>query len=541
LSSNTLPFSKTFPAFQIPPFIGIFSLRFTSGVLRTPRYDSPIVLLVFCVATVAGLAVLRGIFAATVDLRVDEAYYWTWSKESVISYLDHPPVIAWCIRVGTQLFGDTNFGVRFPGLAAMLCMQLLLADIVRRLVRDFRYVLVAVLLPEASLQYGLGMAKVTPDIALIPLAPAMVWSLVRLWQTDDLRWWLLAGLFGGLALLSKYTAVLLLPAVLAFALVPQWRRRQLASPWFWSSGGIAMLVASPMVGWNGVNDWVSFRFQLDRPEQVAGWSARFLVDFLGQQFLLVGLLLLPIVLIGTGMMAIRGYRSLAPVPILLSTAVIFPLGFFLCHGFDSRVGDSWLLFAWPLGFLCATINLQQWHAESRSRLARIAPAVMMFAIASGIAVVVTTEFYYVAGTANYFRNDDPIGKEAGFAALVADAEAPRKLAGAAWFITSDYRIYSMLRWHLKDAVPVVQLNERSRYIGFLAPQLDGPVGLYVAPQVNRHAALWDKTSAVLETVGGAFLVWRSFQYDAYTFKRLTGWKPAPSSAPGDPLYFASPN
>jgi 4-amino-4-deoxy-L-arabinose transferase-like glycosyltransferase len=144
---------------HFPPFIGIFSLRFTSGVLRTPRYDSPVALLVFCVATVAGLAVLRGVFAATVDLRVDEAYYWTWSKESVISYLDHPPVIAWCIRVGPQLFGDTNFGVRFPGLAAMLCMQLLLADIVRRLVRDVRYVFVAVLLPEASLQYGLGMPR----------------------------------------------------------------------------------------------------------------------------------------------------------------------------------------------------------------------------------------------------------------------------------------------------------------------------------------------------------------------------------------------
>jgi hypothetical protein len=516
-------------------------LRFTSGVLRTPRYDSPIVLLVFCVATVAGLAVLRGIFAATVDLRVDEAYYWTWSKESVISYLDHPPVIAWCIRVGTQLFGDTNFGVRFPGLAAMLCMQLLLADIVRRLVRDFRYVVVAVLLPEASLQYGLGMAKVTPDIALIPLALAMIWSLVRLWQTDDLRWWLLAGLFGGLALLSKYTAVLLLPAVLAFALVPQWRRRQLASPWFWSSGGIAMLVASPMVGWNGVNDWVSFRFQLDRPEQVAGWSARFLVDFLGQQFLLVGLLLLPIVLIGTGIWrsgdiaALRRCRSCSRPPSSFRLASSSATGLTAASATAGCCSPGRSDFSAPRS-TCSNGTLNRGRGWPR-----IAPAVMMFAIASGIAVVVTTEFYYVAGTANYFRNDDPIGKEAGFAALVADAEAPRKLAGAAWFITSDYRIYSMLRWHLKDAVPVVQLNERSRYIGFLAPQLDGPVGLYVAPQVNRHAALWDKTSAVLETVGGAFLVWRSFQYDAYTFKRLTGWKPAPSSAPGDPLYFASPN
>jgi 4-amino-4-deoxy-L-arabinose transferase-like glycosyltransferase len=513
----------------------------TTRTLRFQHDGFPIALPVFCVATVAGLAVLRGIFAATIDLRVDEAYYWTWSRESVVSYLDHPPLIAWCVRAGTWLFGDTAFGVRFAGLAAMLCMQVLLGDIVRRLVRDVRYVVFAVLLPDASLQYGLGMAKVTPDIALIPLALALLWSLVRLWQTDDLRWWLAAGLFGGLALLSKYTAILLLPAVLAFALVPKWRRRQLASPWLWSAGVIAILVASPMLYWNGIHDWVSFRFQLDRPDQVAGWSARFLADFLGQQLLLVGILLLPIVLIGAGMMAVRGYRHLAPVPILLSTAFIFPFGFFLWHGFDARIGDSWLLFAWPLGFLCATVNLHQWHAQSRSLPARIGPQVMAFAIASGIAIVVAAELYYVAGTANYFRNDDPIGKEAGFAAVVADAEARRREVGAAWFITTDYRIYSMLRWHLKDKVPVVQLNERSRYIGFREPPLEGPVGLYVAPQVNGNAALWDRTSAVLKTVGTADLVWRGFRYDRYTIQTLTEWKPAQSPAPGDPFYVASPN
>src|SRR5262249_17461004 len=183
-----------------------------------PRSDSIAVRLVFGLVLFASLAVLRGTFAANIDLRVDEAYYWTWSKETVISYLDYPPIIAWCVRFGTMLFGDTNFGVRFAGLVSMLVMQLLLFDIVWRLVSDIRYGVVAALLPEASLAYGLGMAKIAPDIALIPLELAMVWSLVRLWQSDDQRWWLAAGLFGGLALASKYTAVLLFPAVVAFVL-----------------------------------------------------------------------------------------------------------------------------------------------------------------------------------------------------------------------------------------------------------------------------------------------------------------------------------
>src|SRR5204863_5665406 len=167
------------------------------------------------------------------ELRTDEAYYWTWSKERALCFLDHPPMIAWFIRFGTAMFGDTNFGVRFAGVLAMLVTQVLLADIVRRVTHDVRAIVFAVLMPEAALYYGLLMAKVAPDTALIPFAVAMLWSLVRLTGSGDGRWWLTAGLFAGLALLSKFTAIMLLPAVAAFVLVPDWRWRMLKSPYPW--------------------------------------------------------------------------------------------------------------------------------------------------------------------------------------------------------------------------------------------------------------------------------------------------------------------
>ena len=47
-------------------------------------------------------------------------------------------MIAWFIRFGTAIFGDTNLGVRFAGILAMLVTQLLLADIVRRVTHDVR-------------------------------------------------------------------------------------------------------------------------------------------------------------------------------------------------------------------------------------------------------------------------------------------------------------------------------------------------------------------------------------------------------------------
>jgi 4-amino-4-deoxy-L-arabinose transferase-like glycosyltransferase len=100
------------------------------------------------VATViAAMTALRVIYAGVLDLRTDEAYYWTWSKESALSFLDHPPMIAWFIRFGTAIFGDTNLGVRFAGILAMLVTQLLLADMVRRVTHDVRAIAIAVLMP----------------------------------------------------------------------------------------------------------------------------------------------------------------------------------------------------------------------------------------------------------------------------------------------------------------------------------------------------------------------------------------------------------
>ena len=66
------------------------------------------------------MTVMRVIYASVLDLRTDEAYYWTWSKEGALSFLDHPPMIAWFIRFGTAIFGHTNLGARFAGILAML-------------------------------------------------------------------------------------------------------------------------------------------------------------------------------------------------------------------------------------------------------------------------------------------------------------------------------------------------------------------------------------------------------------------------------------
>ena len=461
------------------------------------HHQNPGLSIAACVLLVAALTLMRGIFAAVLPLRVDEAYYWTWSRESVISYLDHPPMVSWCVYFGTQIFGDTNFGVRFSGLVAMLVMQALLADIVWRTTRDWRYAILAVLLPEAALDYGLLITKIVPDTPLIVFALAMVWALVRLALSGNRRWWLLAGVFGGFALLSKYSVILLLPAIVAYAVFPRWRKTQLSSPYPWLAALIAVSIFSPVLYWNGIHDWASFRFQLDRPVQTQGWSLKFLAEFAGGQFLLLGPILFPMIVVGTTRFGWRGFLAKDPIAILLSMCVAVPVGFLLWRSMYGRIGDSWPLFVWPFGFACAAIS--RWRQEaSGSAMVRISPSAAATAILTGIGFVVLVMIYYTGANANYLAEIDPIGKEAGFAQVAEAARKKLERVGATWFATTDYRIYSMLRWHLKDRIPVVQINERSRYIGFGTTEADvaGPVGLYVAPKDEIRSEFWGATTVL---------------------------------------------
>jgi 4-amino-4-deoxy-L-arabinose transferase-like glycosyltransferase len=491
-------------------------------------------------ALIALLTAMRMVYAGVIELRTDEAYYWTWSKESVLSFLDHPPMIAWFIRFGTAIFGDTHFGVRFAGVLAMLAMQLLLADMVRRVTHDIRAVVLAVLMPEAAVYYGLLMAKVAPDVALIPFAVAMVWALVRLVESGDARWWLAAGVFAGLALLSKFTAVMLLPAVLAFMLIPDWRRRWLVSPYPWLAALITVLIFSPVLIWNVQHDWASFRFQFVRAAATHELSLRTVGEFFGLQFFLVGPILLPVVLSGVALTAWRAYRRLDAAAILLSLCVIVPFGYFLWKSLTLRIGDTWPMFLWPLGFAAAAINIATLPRENwPAWMIRSTIAWANIAIASGIALVVGTFLYSVASPWNFFGKADPIGGEAGYEQVANRAQAEMQKIGATWVATTDYRTYAMLRWYLNGRVPVVQINERGRFLGFRDPGMNlikGHTGLYVAREPDQTNPAWASTTAVRTPLRQVERSWRGIVMDTYVLEKLNAWTPDLTPPPDSPLY-----
>src|ERR1700677_5133360 len=75
----------------------------------------------------AGLTLVRLWVAAVTPLAPDEAYYWVWSRALAPGYLDHPPMVALWIRVGTDLLGAGALGVRLLGPLAAALGSVLLA------------------------------------------------------------------------------------------------------------------------------------------------------------------------------------------------------------------------------------------------------------------------------------------------------------------------------------------------------------------------------------------------------------------------------
>jgi len=111
--------------------------------------------------------------------------------------------------------------------------------------------------------------------------------------------------------------------------------------------------------------------------------------------------------------------------------------------------------------------------------------------------------------------------------------------GATWIATTDYRTYSMLRWFFNAQVPVIQINERSRFMGFRDPGMDlirGRIGLYVGRVPDDKSPIWASTSAVREPLDRVERSWRGIVMDTYAIEKISGWTPELSPSEESPLY-----
>ena len=160
---------------------------------------------------IAGLTISRLIYLNFVPLVPQEAYYWMYAKHPALSYFDHPPLSAYIIMFFTWLGGDKVFWVRVGSVIFSAGSMLLIYHIAYTILKSFRLAVLTLIIMNCTVLFSLGAIIITPDVPLFFFWTLTVYALLKLSETANPRWWALVSFGFGAALLSKYTAVLLVP------------------------------------------------------------------------------------------------------------------------------------------------------------------------------------------------------------------------------------------------------------------------------------------------------------------------------------------
>src|SRR3569833_2593252 len=153
------------------------------------------------VLIVLALVALRLVAAAYTPITFDEAYYWMWSKALAGGYYDHPPMVAYVIRAGTMIAGDTEFGVRLVSILLALPMSYAIYRSAAILFGGARVAATSAILLNVTLLASVGTLIVTHDAPLLVASSFVLFFLAKVLETGRGVWWRADGAAVGTALL----------------------------------------------------------------------------------------------------------------------------------------------------------------------------------------------------------------------------------------------------------------------------------------------------------------------------------------------------
>ncbi|MGB8363091.1 MAG: glycosyltransferase family 39 protein [Rhizomicrobium sp.] len=415
-------------------------------------------------AGIVVLTLLRFALGAVLPLSFDEAYYWLWSKHLAASYYDHPPAIAYAIRAGTALFGDTVVGVRLVALLSSVLASWAVWRSGRILLGSDHSAALACLYFNLTLMVATETMVATPDSPALVAAALLLFALAKLQASGDGRWWLAIGAAGGLCLLSKYTGIFLAAGVALWLVATPRGRIWLKSLWPYAGGLIALALFSPVIAWNAAHDWISFKLQFGRVAS-GGLTLRYFGEFFAAQAALASPFLL---LLGTAGFVRASKFVSAAKPVALAAALIWPAAvYFVIHATHDRVQGNWPSFIYPaFAVLAACATSEAWTGRI------VAPAMAMVrSLAVPVAALILIAVYAQAFF-GIVPARDPIARltAIGFQPVADGVESIAHARGARAIVTTSYATTAWLAFYLRPKIPVVQINEGFRW--FCAPQAD---------------------------------------------------------------------
>jgi hypothetical protein len=206
------------------------------------------------------IQLLRFCFIGMMGIMPQDAYYYFYARHLDLSYYDHPPMIAYLLRVFTDVLGKKVFVLKLADTTISLLTVLAFYRLAKKFLSETK-TRIATLILISTLMISILSLISTPDVPLM-----LVWtlSLISLYCAifkQENIYWIYGGILTGLSFDSKYTGLFLIIGLIGFLMIAKPYRKLLFSRWMFFylvSFGITIL---PVVIWNIKNGFASFKFQ----------------------------------------------------------------------------------------------------------------------------------------------------------------------------------------------------------------------------------------------------------------------------------------
>lgn len=209
---------------------------------------------------IIAIVMVRITLVFTMGMMPQDAYYYLYSEYLSLSYFDHPPMVAWILRMFSLLFGKTVIGVKLTNFIVTGFTVFAFYHLSRQFYKGF-YLERSLYLLLSTMMISILSLVTTPDVPLLLFWTLSVLFMYRAVDENRLQDWLMAGLMSGLAFDSKYTAVILWVGLVGFLITFPPKRHLLRSYKPYVSLLLFILAISPVIIWNIQHDWMSIRFQ----------------------------------------------------------------------------------------------------------------------------------------------------------------------------------------------------------------------------------------------------------------------------------------
>lgn len=439
------------------------------------------------------LTLWRLYLSAGLQLHPDEAYYWLWSRHLDIAYFDHSPLVAYFIWL-TTLLSKSELWVRLSGTIVSLVISLLMWKLAMQMFRNAMVAAGSVMLFNVYPLTMLGLIVITPDIPVFLFWAISVYIFWQIMRGNNTRLWYLLGLTFGLALLSKYTAILLLPCLFLYLLLTE-DRRWLKTIHPYVSMLIGLLCFLPVVYWNSRHEWVSFAFQLNHGLGGHSYSFGRPVEYIASQLLVAGPLAW---LLGIYAAFACFFRKKKAQLFLILTALPIIM-FFAFSSISKLAGPNWPVFA----YFTFSILVTKYFLDSASKIKRALWYGALFASLFVSAVVTLHARYSVLPLAGFSKEvavADATNWFYGWRELGAEL---KKYPGMAFALTPSHQLSAEIMYYTDEKIFAQTDINASRPSQFNLWQwpaaYNGKNGFYVwadGDAVGPYAEYFTATSSV---------------------------------------------